>query len=54
MTRKGFFKKNVSYSKLYKHIKMVEFDEFHVDRWGNVCCFRVYGNSAKDFKLYER
>ena len=54
MTRKGFFKKNVSYSKLYKHIELRDFDEFHVNKFGDLCCYRVYGNSAKDFKIYER
>lgn len=54
MTRFEFFKKHMSYSKLYEHIKMRDFDEFIVNRWGDVCRFRVYGNSKETYELFEK
>lgn len=54
MTRLEFLKQNVSYSKLYEHIRMRDFDEFVVNRWGDTCTFRVYGNSKETYKIYER
>ena len=54
MTRLEFFKKNMSYSKLYEHYKGVDFDEFVVDRWGDVCKFRVYGNNIKNYIIIEK
>ena len=54
MSRLEWFKEHMSYSKLRDHIKMWDFDEFVVNRWGDVCVFRVYGNSKETYKMYER
>lgn len=54
MTRLEFFKKEVSYSKLYDHYKWPDYDEFIVSRWGDTCTYRVYGNNETNYKIYER
>ena len=54
MTRLEWFKENISYSKMLRHTRMWDFDEFVIERWGDVCVFRVYGRNQSDYQMTER
>lgn len=54
MSRKDFLDNHVGYSKLIAHHQYRDCDEFAVERWGDLCVFRVYGNSEKDYYIVER
>lgn len=54
MTRLDFLKDNVGYSELMRHTKLWDFDEFVVNRWGDVCVYRVYGNNKDNYEITER
>ena len=54
MSRLTYLKENVSFSKLIKHYEYRDCDEFIVDRWGDVCVFRVYGDNEDNFKIFEK
>lgn len=53
MTRLDFLKKNIDYSELIRHYEYRDCDEFIVDRYGDICVFRVYGNSENNYKISE-
>lgn len=54
MTRKEYFKKHISYTKLLDHYRMYDFVEFVVNRYGDINVYRVYGHDKNSYKLVER
>ena len=54
MTRLEFFKNSVGYSELIRHTKLWDFDEFVVNRWGDIRVFRVYGKNIESYEITER
>lgn len=54
MTRLDYLKDQMDYSKMLQHVKLRDFDEFVINRYGDVITCRVYGNSKDNYKLYCR
>ena len=54
MTRLEYLKTQIDYSKLLEHIKMRDFDEFVLNRYGDIVVYRVYGNNETNYRAYGR
>ena len=54
MTRLDYLKERMSYSKMIEHVELRDFDEFVINRYGDVITCRVYGNSKDNYELYCR
>lgn len=51
MTRLDYLKEQMDYSKMLQHVRLREFDEFVINRHGDIITCRVYGNNKNNYEL---
>lgn len=52
MTRLDYLKDQLDYSQMLRHVRLREFDEFVINRHGDIITCRVYGNNKNSYELY--
>lgn len=52
MTRLDYLKDQLDYSQMLRHVRLREFDEFVINRHGDIITCRVYGNNKNNYELY--